>query len=132
MIVGYFLCQQTSGNDADNRLCPSSDSNVRDDSNVEKIHFTKLVRLDRAWKRGDPDQVRQECGSFVLSLEIVHSRQQLAKDNDTNGNDDTKSLSVIIGLNNGLIQEWELTTTQEYNMCQQTFGGIGLHLMHLK
>ena len=96
------------------------------------MNLAKLVRLDRAWRRGDPEQVRQECDSFVLSLEIVEcmlEREQeqqrisgaaaadaTAAANDNGASDDGKKkkkkkvMTVVIGLNNGDIEEWDLGT----------------------
>ena len=82
-----------------------------DVENMNKMHFSKLVRLDRAWRRGDPEFVRQECASFVLSLEIVETVFDRCRcDENGNGDSGTRApaITLVAGLNNGDIEEWDL------------------------
>ena len=107
---GFNPSTQTS----DTLSCRDHDgvSSVRNDSHtLDKLHFSKLVRLDRAWRRGEPEQVRQECDSFVLSLEIIETAVGKRSSDQINATEKEKAataMRVVIGLNNGDIEEWDL------------------------
>ena len=80
-----------------------------EDGAAMKQQLCKLVSLDRAWRQETPKETKVACDSFVLSLVRVSDSV------------------VIVGLNNGRVEEWDLHT--KVHVLNLLLGGIGMCTM---